>query len=84
MRLAQRGAFHTAVLLAGDRDLAEASRTAQDAGCRVIVATIGGQASLAKELAQLADEVIEVPTDSLAAMVTGPSSSGSSSPGRRS
>lgn len=75
VRLAQSGAFHTAVLLAGDRDLAEPVRTAQDAGCRVIVATVGGQASLAKELAQLADEVIEIPQDSLAAMVTGPTRS---------
>jgi hypothetical protein len=41
----------------------------------VIVATVGGQASLAKELAQLADEVIEIPQDSLAAMVTGPTRS---------
>jgi hypothetical protein len=29
----------------------------------VVVATVGGQASLAKELAQLADEVIEIPQD---------------------
>ncbi|MGH4007217.1 MAG: NYN domain-containing protein [Pseudonocardiaceae bacterium] len=70
VRLAQCGAFHTAVLVAGDRDLAEPVRTAQDAGCRVVVATIGGQASLAKELAQLADEVIEIPSDNLTAMVT--------------
>ncbi|MDQ3990463.1 MAG: NYN domain-containing protein [Actinomycetota bacterium] len=72
VRLAQRSVFRTAVLLAGDRDLAEPVRTAQDAGCQVIVATIGGQASLAKELAQLADEVIEIPQDNLKLMVTGP------------
>lgn len=76
VRLAQRAAFHTAVLLAGDRDLAEPVRTAQDAGRKVIVATIGGQASLAKELAQLADEVIEVPQDNLKAIVTGPGRTG--------
>lgn len=60
------------MLLAGDRDLAEPVRTAQYAGCRVVVATVGGQASLAKELAQLADEVIEIPPEKLKAMVTGP------------
>lgn len=53
--------------------MAEPVRTAQDASCRVVVATVGGQASLAKELAQLADEVIEIPQDNLAAIVTRPS-----------
>lgn len=72
VRLAQSGAFHTAVLVAGDRDLAEPVRTAQDAGCRVVVATVGGQVSLAKELAQLVDEVIEIPQDNLAAIVVRP------------
>lgn len=58
--LAQCGAFHIAVLVAEDRDLAEPVRTAQDAGRRIVVATVGGPASLAKELAQLTDEVIEI------------------------
>lgn len=38
----------------------------------MVVATVGGQASLAKELAQLADEVIEIPHDNLAAIVVRP------------
>ncbi len=59
VRLAERGAYETAVLLAGDRDLAEAIRTAQDAGRQVIVAT-PSRASLASEVAQLADEVIDL------------------------
>lgn len=70
VRLAQRGAFRTAVLVAGDQDLAEPVRTAQDAGCRVLIATVGSQASLAKELAQLADEIIEIPPDNLKQMIT--------------
>ncbi|MGH8906868.1 MAG: NYN domain-containing protein [Egibacteraceae bacterium] len=32
VRLAQRNAYDTAILIAGDRDLAEAIRTAQDSG----------------------------------------------------
>ncbi|MGH3694263.1 MAG: NYN domain-containing protein [Pseudonocardiaceae bacterium] len=73
VRLAQCGAFHTAVLVSGDRDLAEPVRTAQDAGCRVIVVAIGGRKSLASELAQLADEVVEIPQTNLATIVVGPS-----------
>lgn len=64
------GAFHTAVLVAEDRDLAEPVCTAQDAGRRVVVATVGGPASLAKELAQLTDEVIEIPHNILTKIVT--------------
>jgi uncharacterized LabA/DUF88 family protein len=54
VRLAQRGAYETALLVAGDRDLAEAVRVAQDEGRRVIVAppTSGG---VATELRQVAD-----------------------------
>lgn len=59
VRLAERGAYDTAVLLAGDRDLAEAIRTAQDAGRQVIVAT-PPRASVAAEVAQLADEVLDL------------------------
>ena len=69
VRLAQCGAFHTAVLVAGTVTWQNLSVPAQDAGCRVVVATVGGQASLAKELAQLTDEVIHIPQDNLAAIV---------------
>jgi uncharacterized LabA/DUF88 family protein len=56
VRLAGRGVCSTAVLIAGDRDLAEAVRTAQDFGVRVVVVVPTGQ-GLADELACLADEV---------------------------
>lgn len=59
VRLAGRGNFGTAVLLAGDRDLAEAVRAAQDFGQRVVVAT-PSRRSVARELAQLADEVVDL------------------------
>ena len=59
VRLAQRPVYNTAVLFAGDRDLAEAVRTAQDFGVRVLVATPRNQ-GVAHELVQLADGVITV------------------------
>jgi len=59
VRLAQRPVYNTAVLIAGDRDLAEAVRTAQDFGVKVLVATPRSQ-GVAHELVQLADGVITV------------------------
>ncbi|HEX3392757.1 MAG TPA: NYN domain-containing protein [Solirubrobacteraceae bacterium] len=59
VRLAQRHAYDVGVLIAGDRDLAEPVRLAQDEGRRIIVAA-PSQASVAIELKQLADEVIEL------------------------
>ena len=59
VRLASRSVYNTAVLIAGDRDLAEAIRTAQDYGARVIIATPNRQ-SVAQELTQLADGVIDI------------------------
>ena len=59
VRLAGRSAFSTAVLITGDRDMAEVVRTVQDFGVRVIVATPNRQ-SVAAELAQLADYVIDI------------------------
>ncbi len=56
VRLAQRHVYDVAVLVAGDRDLAEPVRVAQDEGRRVVVAIPKG-AGLAPELKQLADEV---------------------------
>jgi uncharacterized LabA/DUF88 family protein len=56
VRLAQRRVFDTAIVIAGDRDLAEPVRVAQDEGRRVIVAVPKG-AGLAQELKQIADEV---------------------------
>lgn len=70
VRLAQRRAFDAAVLIAGDRDLAEAVRVAQDEG---VLITIAGPAlhTVAKELRELADHLIEIPHDRLAGMLEG-------------
>lgn len=59
VRLASRSIFDAAILVSGDRDLAEPVRTAQDHGVHVVIATPGRQ-GLAKELRQLADVVIEI------------------------
>ena len=69
VRLAQRHVFDTAVLIAGDRDLAEPVRVAQDEGRRVIVA-IPEEGGIATELAQLADEVRHIGEDVLRKMFT--------------
>ena len=57
VRLAGRSICGTMVLVAGDRDLAEVVRTVQDYGVRVVVAS-PNRASVAQELAYLADEII--------------------------
>jgi len=59
VRLGQQGTYDTAILVAGDRDLAEAVRTAQDAGRRVVLAHPAG-AGVAQELRQLTDHVLEI------------------------
>lgn len=69
VRLAGRSAFDTAVLIAGDRDLAEAVRSAQDFGRRVVVAAPSGR-SVAKELVQLADEIVDLDEATVGAMLT--------------
>lgn len=58
VRLAGRGVIHTAVLVSGDRDLAETIRAAQDFGIEVLVATPGR--GLAREVAQVADGILEL------------------------
>ena len=60
VRLAGRSVFTNAVLVAGDRDLAEVVRTTQDFGVRTVVAT-PDPSFVAQELAQLADELITIP-----------------------
>ncbi len=55
--LAQRRAIQTAILLSGDRDLAEVVRTVQNEGCRVVVVTPAPSTRIAKELRQVADGV---------------------------
>ena len=57
VRLAGHGIIGTAILVAGDRDLAEAVRAAQNFGARVLVAT-PRRHSVAREVAQLADGII--------------------------
>ena len=64
VRLAGRGVYNTAVLISGDRDLAEPIRTAQDLGTQLIVAT-PDRWSVARELTELADEVIEFDEEDL-------------------
>lgn len=56
VRLAERHAYDIAVLVAGDRDLAEAVRAVQDAG-RLVVVLLPEGAGVAAELRQLADVV---------------------------
>lgn len=67
VRLARGRAYDVGVLIAGDRDLAEPVRVAQDEGRRIIVAA-PEKASVATELRQLADEVIELTPEILRAM----------------
>ncbi len=68
VRLAQRPAYSTAVLIAGDRDLAESIRTVQDYGARVLIATPRRQ-SVAQELVQLADGIVDIAEDDLLRML---------------
>lgn len=67
VRLAGRGVIDTAILISGDRDLAEAIRSAQDFGIAVSVASPGR--GLARELEKLADDVLEIPLETLELML---------------
>jgi uncharacterized LabA/DUF88 family protein len=69
VRLAQRRVYDTALLLAGDRDLAEPVRVAQDEGSLVSLAA-PAQAGIANELRQLVDAHIPLDADDLRAMLT--------------
>jgi uncharacterized LabA/DUF88 family protein len=68
VRLAQQGAYTTGVLIAGDRDLAEAVRVAQAMGRRVVVAHPQGD-GIATELRHLADQVRPISKDDVARML---------------
>ncbi|MBS1879840.1 MAG: NYN domain-containing protein [Actinobacteria bacterium] len=59
VRLAQRRVYTAAILVAGDRDLAEPVRVARDEGCPVFLAVPEG-GGLAPELRQLVDEVVHI------------------------
>ena len=68
VRLASRAAFDVAIVMSGDRDLAEVIRTVQDYGVRVIVAT-PSRRSVAPEVIQLVDDVIVIEEDDLRGML---------------
>lgn len=68
VRLAQQGAYSTGILVAGDRDLAEAVRVAQAMGRRVVVAHPVGD-GIAGELRHLADDVRPISADEVRRML---------------
>ena len=68
MTLAGRSVCSAAVLIVTDRDFVEAIRTAQDLGVRVLIAT-PDKYRLAREIAQLADGVADIPRDVLREML---------------
>jgi uncharacterized LabA/DUF88 family protein len=59
VRLAQQRVYDVAVLIAGDRDLSEAVRAAQDLGRRIILA-YPPRAGVSTELRQLADDLVVI------------------------
>lgn len=69
VRLAGRSVCETMVLVAGDRDFAEVLRASQDFGTRVLVAT-PRRSSVSREVAQLADDVIDIIDDEIRRMLT--------------
>ena len=69
VRLAGRSVCETMVLVAGDRDFAEVIRASQDFGIRVLVAT-PKRISVSREVAQLADDVIDISEDEIRKMLT--------------
>ena len=80
MTLARERAISDAFVLAGDEDLLEGVRTAQDQGVRVTVigiATPGGEYNQARELRFEADEVITLTLEALKPFFTVPSPSAS-------
>ena len=71
VRLAGRRVCDVAVLISGDRDLAEAVRAAQDLGTQVLVAT-PNRRSVARELSELADDIIDLDRETLNKMLYHP------------
>ena len=67
VRLSRTGVCTTAILMTNDRDFANAVSTAQDFGVRVLLAT-PNKHQIADEFKQIADEVIEIPKDTLRKM----------------
>jgi uncharacterized LabA/DUF88 family protein len=69
--LAQRGAIDTAVVIAGDRDLAEALRSAQDEGVLITIATPDTR-TVSHEMRAIADRLVEIPDRLLGPMLQRP------------
>ena len=69
VRFARRSVCETMVLIAGDRDFAEVIRASQDFGIRVLVAT-PKRPSVSREVAQLADVVVDISEDDVRRMLT--------------
>jgi uncharacterized LabA/DUF88 family protein len=68
-RLAQKRAFSTAFLVAGDRDLLDAVHAAQDEGC-VVVLVHPERAGVDPELRRSADDVVSLSRHDLAAFLS--------------
>jgi uncharacterized LabA/DUF88 family protein len=68
VRLAQRGAIDTAVVIAGDRDLAETLLAAQDEGVLITIATPNAR-TVSHEMRAIADRLVEIPHDLLVPML---------------
>ena len=69
IRLASRSACDTMLLVAGDRDLAEVVRALQDFGPRVLVVK-PHRTSVARDLAQVADDIIDISENEVRQMLT--------------
>ena len=69
VRLASRSAISTAIVVTGDRDLAEVIRTVLDYGVRVLVAT-PNRGSVSSEVLQLADSIIDLEPEEMRMMLS--------------
>lgn len=69
VRLAHDGVYGTAVLIAGDRDLADAVDVVQEVGRRVVIATPKINSSISSALRDLADDILEIPDKYLSKMI---------------
>lgn len=69
VRFAQDGVYDTAVLMTGDRDIAEAIRVVQDQGKRVVLAA-PRQANVAREIRQLVDQHVELSAADISRMLS--------------
>jgi uncharacterized LabA/DUF88 family protein len=68
VRLADRGALGTALVLAGDSDLTPAVQIARDAGVQITIVT-PSRSSVSGKLVELADRLVEIPAAELGSML---------------